>query len=1497
MTPNPVRLRIFISSPGDVEDERKKAAQVIAGLQHYYAEAVILEPVLWEDLPLRVDCSFQEGIDVILRQEPIDIAVFILWNRLGSPLGKSILTPEGEPYRSGTEREFDLMLAAREASGGARPEILFYRRSDDAGFNERLDARNRRDEELEQLLEQRKLARAFVEERFRDEEGHNTRAYHSFDRPVDFAQRLRVHLRGLIDRRIEGASAPGGVRWTEAPYRGLETFQLEHADIFFGRDEAIYRLESLLRRREREESDPCAFAAVIGASGSGKSSLVRAGLRASLLRHNLDESIAQWRSAVLVPGQTEGRPLEALLALLAEDGAVPELAAAGIAAAELVAEFAGNPRSATRLCLAPALTRAGATAGGAVKLLVVVDQFEELFTDPRIGEDQRETFLRALREIARSGRCWVVATLRSDFYPVVQRSAAFLELKGGSGQFDLLPPGPESLRSIVAEPARLAGIRFERREPDGLSLASRILEDAQNQPDLLPLLSDLLLDLYLKRRVSDDTITFETYDAMGGLEGALSQRAEALFSGLSPAQQALLPEVLHALITVEAGSEAFAVRRRAALQALRDTPEKAGLVDALIAGRLLTAEGGPRSAVATVSMAHEALIRGWARVADWVRENRDFLHIRSRVEQAQRRWEESGRDESLLLPAGLALEEGISLIGAEGLHLLRGSEYDLTRLYITSSREREEERQRREREHTRNLIEEARSNEGQGWLLRAQVAEERGHRYPGTLLYAARAIGFDGVGRPEEEDLPDLPRPILIGRDPELYHRARRWIAERPAYLPVWCAPAVESPALCLATSPDGRRLAAGFGDGSVRLWDFAAENELILPATGGGPAHAVAFDPGGGRLAVAQGGAVRCWRIGAEAFETVPRPGAVRALAWSPDGAVLAGAAEDGALLLWREGATDPERLATGESAPAARLRFSPDQSAVAAAFPGAGLRLYFPEAGQPHSAWAEHRGDFAALAFSPDGARLAAGSGEGTVSLWDVAGARLLGEAVPQQRHSGAVRDLSFHPDGGQVASASADGTLKLWDAKGAVPGIVATFTGHEGAVEAAVFLPGGGLLASAGADGGSRLWDVSGRVGSAPDLYAYVGRGWYGFDPETQEARWQERSASGWLNLPPRSLPAILRSGSGGGFDLLLASGDWPGAAIAAASLAERERLGALLLADAEAAAKEGRWHRVRLRLSQREALGGGTDGETPPARPAGLRAWLPGAKKAAASPTDPITAALRERIAGLAAEGAPFTNGDGLGLLWCPAGEFMMGEADQPGPFLRHRVLLTRGFWLSTYQVTQAQYEAVMGHNPSTNLSSGPQAPAENFSWHEALEFCRRLTDRERARGSIPRGWEYTLPTEAQWEYACRAGTTTRWSFGDNEREFYRHGNFNDKRGNFGTDSDPSQDDGHKYTAPVGSYLPNPWGFYDMHGNVNEWCRDAIDPENCNYPAGPVTDPLVTRGPFRVDRGGSFDYAAALCRSADRDAFQPTGRDYDLGLRPALVPAGPPVQYSE
>ena len=179
MPPSPITLRIFISSPGDVESEREKAKQVIEQLQKWYGSSVNLVPVLWEDLPLDITTDFQTGIDLILSErQGIDIAVFILWSRLGTPV-----TIGDRTYSSGTAREFDMMLHALDASGGDRPAVLFYQRQDNDGFTSLLSDPNNHDQ-LESLIEQRKLADSFVQENFWDESGQNIRAYHSFQRPV-----------------------------------------------------------------------------------------------------------------------------------------------------------------------------------------------------------------------------------------------------------------------------------------------------------------------------------------------------------------------------------------------------------------------------------------------------------------------------------------------------------------------------------------------------------------------------------------------------------------------------------------------------------------------------------------------------------------------------------------------------------------------------------------------------------------------------------------------------------------------------------------------------------------------------------------------------------------------------------------------------------------------------------------------------------------------------------------------------------------------------------------------------------------------------------------------------------------------------------------------------------------------------------------------------------------------------------------------------------------
>lgn len=227
---------------------------------------------------------------------------------------------------------------------------------------------------------------------------------------------------------------------------------------------------------------------------------------------------------------------------------------------------------------------------------------------------------------------------------------------------------------------------------------------------------------------------------------------------------------------------------------------------------------------------------------------------------------------------------------------------------------------------------------------------------------------------------------------------------------------------------------------------------------------------------------------------------------------------------------------------------------------------------------------------------------------------------------------------------------------------------------------------------------------------------------------------------------------------------------------------------------------------------------------------------------------------------------------LELLWVKAGAFTMGSpSHEPqrnkaeGP--QTQVKISRGFWLGKTEVTQAQYKKVTGENPSHFKDSGDTHPVEHVSWTDAMAFCKKLNDRERASGRLPAGYEYTLPTEAQWEYAYRAGTTSE--FPDDPDAMAWH------EGNSGETS-----------HPVAQRRPNPWGFHDMAGNILEWTYDWYAP----YPGGSVTDPKgPVRGYYRTGRGGSWRKELRTCRSAARSGGSEARVDYTIGFRLALAPA--------
>ena len=206
----------------------------------------------------------------------------------------------------------------------------------------------------------------------------------------------------------------------------------------------------------------------------------------------------------------------------------------------------------------------------------------------------------------------------------------------------------------------------------------------------------------------------------------------------------------------------------------------------------------------------------------------------------------------------------------------------------------------------------------------------------------------------------------------------------------------------------------------------------------------------------------------------------------------------------------------------------------------------------------------------------------------------------------------------------------------------------------------------------------------------------------------------------------------------------------------------------------------------------------------------------------------------------------------------------GQGRGNGDSLAHSVVLTQGFYLGKYEVTQEQYKKITGKNPSFFKTA--KHPVVNVSWNDAVSFCQALTKKESKQG-----WKFVLPTEAQWEYACRAGSTTSYSWGDE---------INPKRANY-------KGSGLEKAMRVGSYQANPWGFFDMHGNVWEWCRDWIGP----YPKGLTVDPVgAGSGSSRVYRGGSWDRGddrgGNTLKSIYRGRYSPKGKMKSVGFRVAL-----------
>jgi eukaryotic-like serine/threonine-protein kinase len=659
-----LQVRVFVSSPGDVQFERSRLQRVIERLNGEFQGLAQLSVFRWETEFYKAHDSFQPQIP---EAADCDIVFAIFRARLGSPPPDNFRRMKnGEPYPSGTA--YELLTAMDAAKAQGIPDVYVFRFPDPPSI--RLDDPNRAE-----IEEQWERLKAFFETWFRTPEGQFKAAFQTFSSTDNFETQAEALLRKWLEEKVlHGRSVVWPVAIKGSPFRGLAAFGAKHTPVFFGRNRDIAK--AVDRLKDAAERN-CPFLLMVGASGAGKSSLVRAGLTPRLTAAGVVPNIDVWRAAVMRPGELSGDPFAALARALflgteslpeydrGRPPALPELSTSDFTRSDdLAAQLAHADTTAAKPVIgaldAVAITERD--SGGYDRdvrsaLLLTVDQLDELFSSD-ITEEVRARFAALLDLFVRSSRVWIIATLRADLFDRFLAEPALKRLKDDGASYDLAPPDAAGLAEIVRAPATAAGLVYERRA-DGETLDERLLKAAE-RPDLLPLLQFTLDQLFEDAKKSNhpDLLTFAAYNALGGLEGAVDREAEGALGALGEAEQARLPRLMRELVfparevAIGAARASFDVRAVPLTIAAYDSIS-ANLVRALIDSRILLSAG--EGGTATVRLAHVRVLDAWQRAKAIVTENADFYRIRADVEGQRQKWETAKRSRDLLIGSGRPL--------------------------------------------------------------------------------------------------------------------------------------------------------------------------------------------------------------------------------------------------------------------------------------------------------------------------------------------------------------------------------------------------------------------------------------------------------------------------------------------------------------------------------------------------------------------------------------------------------------------------------------------------------------------------------------------------------------------------------------------------------------------------------------------------------------------------------------------------------------------------
>lgn len=839
-----------------------------------------------------------------------------------------------------------------------------------------------------------------------------------------FATALREALFGL-------SSTPSlpDITFTPAgnPYKGLRAFEEADALDFFGREALVSQLVT----RMNEDATHARFLAVVGPSGSGKSSVVKAGLLPAL-RNGAVPGSDRWFMAEFMPGD---EPLQNLAIALQSVSVKPS--------PHLLSQLQADPQG-----LVWGADRALADVDA--DLVLIVDQFEELFTLVE-DEAQRTQFLRLLTSAVTTpdSRVRVIITIRADFMDRPLQYVEFGELIRHRTEF-VLPLSQEEIEKVIIGPAQRAKMQVDA------DLIAAIVADVRHEPGALPLLEYTLTELFERRQ--ERRLTLGAYRSIGGLTGAVAKRAEEVFTGLKPEQQTAAQQIFLRLVTLGEGTED--TRRRIPRSELASIiPNPSVLDDILNAfgrSRLLTFDRDPSTRESTVEVAHEALLREWERLREWLDTSRADIRLQRVLANAGADWENQGRDRSFLL-SGARLAQYEEWAGATGIAL---TPQERTYLAASIEERQRQEAAEQERQARENVLEQ-RSRSRLRYLAGVLVVFS-------VVTLGLSLFAFDGQGRATVAAEDARVQAERAERSASESHSLTLSIASQQART-------AGQPDLALALAleanridnppPEARRSMADSADFSWIRDRFIGHTGIVW---------VVRFLPDGQRALSSSGDAsLILWEVatGEPIRRFEGHTSDIYGMDVSPDGKYVLSGQAGGDMILWDIESGQPIRHFEGHTADVLGADFAPDGKSALTASADDSLILWSIPDGKLIRRLEGHKGDVWSVAFSPDGKTALSGSEDKNLILWDVETGQIKRSFVG---HGDVIVNVAVSPDGKFGLSGAWDNNVILWDL--ATGNIVRTLKGHTSLVWSVAFSPDGQTALSGGEDNTMILWDVA-------------------------------------------------------------------------------------------------------------------------------------------------------------------------------------------------------------------------------------------------------------------------------------------------------------------------------------------------------------------------------------------------------------------------------------